>query len=158
MALVIGLCGLVVAGLVVAVLIVTTGLSRQDVLTFVRGFPDDFAALLVTALLPLAVVVLIVAAVRRNRPSLIVRAFGDGAVEPKEGTALSALVQGHLLEISRLSSGSRDSYQLDTVETDVELLAEENDLASAVSGVAEVPQLHVAAAAVAFVDSVLPAK
>ncbi len=102
-----------------------------------------------------AVGALVITVFKRRRASLVVRAFVDNAVEPKVGAAVSALVEEQLLRLARAERRARDGYDIDLVVAHVELLSEETNLAQAVEGIAEVPQLKLLVAVLSFVDSLI---
>jgi tetratricopeptide (TPR) repeat protein len=90
----------------------------------------------------------------RRRRSLTVRDFQDGSVTAKVGSAVTALVQQRLVGLERSAARATPEYDLDLVVADVELLAENDDLASAVGGLAQVPQLQLVAALLSAADRI----
>jgi len=89
---------------------------------------------------------------RWRNPSLAVEAFADGAVDAKVGSAVAALTEKRLIELSRRGSNRSGPYQLDVAVADVELVAENESLATAMGGLAEESQFKLAAAILELVD------
>lgn len=95
----------------------------------------------------------------RRRASLTVKAFTDGGVAAKVGAGFGALVEERLLRVVRKGRRARNvTYDLDLVSPDIELIAEEEDLAEAVGSMAEIPQLQIVVAMVAFIDRLAGAR
>jgi tetratricopeptide (TPR) repeat protein len=94
------------------------------------------------------------AAIRLVRPSLVIKPFVDTGVEAKVGSVVAALVEEQLVDLARKGQQSGDAYQLDLVVANVELLARDEHLATAVSGLADVSQLKVVVAVLSLVDRV----
>jgi Flp pilus assembly protein TadD len=89
---------------------------------------------------------------RLLRPTLRIKPFLDGGVEPKLGSGVAALVETQLLSLVRRRGRPEDGYLLDLVVADVEVLASDSDLASAMGGLAEVPQLQLFVGVLSMVD------
>jgi tetratricopeptide (TPR) repeat protein len=87
-----------------------------------------------------------------RKPSLSIESFADGAVEPKVGSTVAALVEGHLTAVSRRRKGRNDGLLLDLVVADVELLATNKGLDTALSGLAEVSQLKLLVTLAGLID------
>lgn len=90
--------------------------------------------------------------VRRRKASLTVEPFTDGGVEPKVGATVAALVEKHLTELSRGGRRADDSYLLDVVVADVELLATNKGLETALGGLAEASQFTLVVAVLGLAD------
>ena len=95
---------------------------------------------------------------RMTRASLVVRIFQDGAVESKVGAGVAGLIEERLIGALRRRAHAPDGFDLDLVVTDVELLAEENDLAKAVERLAGVPQFQVMVGILHIVERLLPSR
>jgi tetratricopeptide (TPR) repeat protein len=91
---------------------------------------------------------------RRHKPSLSVEAFEDGAIEPKVGSTVAALVEKRLLDVFRVHRAASEEPQLDVVAADVEILAANKDLETALGGLAEVSQLKLLVAVLGLVDRI----
>jgi tetratricopeptide (TPR) repeat protein len=123
---------------------------------FVVKLLPALGAVILALLLGIGAVLLVLTVVMRLlRTSLRIEPFLDGAVEPKVGSAVASLVETQLLDLSRQRGGPKDAYKLDLVVADVELLAGNASLASAVEGLDEVPQLKVLVAVLSMIDRVV---
>lgn len=103
-------------------------------------------------LLLAALILIVVLFLRRHKPSLAIEPFGDGGVEPKVGSAVAGLVEGHLTDLSRRRKGKNDGLLLDFVVADTEIMASNKGLDTALSGLAEVSQLKLLIAIVGLAD------
>jgi tetratricopeptide (TPR) repeat protein len=117
----------------------------------------NFFSIAAKALIALLVAVGIIALLwslwkRWRNPSLAVEAFADGAVDAKVGSAVAALTEKRLIELSRRGRNRSGPYQLDVAVADVELVAESESLATAMGGLAEESQFKLAAAILGLVD------
>lgn len=122
-----------------------------DAVDFLPKIPDALAGLIGL----LALVATVFWLVWRRRPSLVVRAFSGEAVDLKVGAGIAALVEERLLSVARIAERTGDvTYDLDLVVADVDLLAGEDDLSDAVTGMSEMPQLQLAAAVIAFMERI----
>lgn len=132
----------------------------DDVGAAIAYLPKIPPALGALFLIPLAAIALlalgIVVYLRWRRASLVVRAFADAAVKPALGAGISALVERQLVGLSRRGEQSHDGLDLDFVVADVELLAEDEQLAGAVGSMAEVPQLGLVMALLELGDRLIP--
>lgn len=123
--------------------------AEEDVGNLVSLLGKALIALLVL----LGIIVLAWSLLKRWRnPSLAVEAFSDGAVDAKVGSAVAALTEKRLIELSRRGRKPNDPYQLDVAVADVELVAENESLATAMGGLAEESQFKLAAAILGLVD------
>lgn len=95
---------------------------------------------------------------RMRRVSLVVRTFSDGAVEPKVGPGVAALVEERLVGALRRKQQVRDGYGLDLVITDVDLLTEDNNLEKAFERLADVPQLQLVVGVLDLIERLLPSR
>jgi hypothetical protein len=110
-------------------------------------------SLALSAFVLLGFALLVVSAARRLfRPSLTIKPFADTGVEAKVGAVVAALVERKLIDLSRKGRRSGDGFQLDLVIANVELLARDENLATAVGGLADVSQLKAVVAVLALVD------
>jgi len=110
-------------------------------------------SLALAAFVVLGFALLVITAARRLfRPSLTIKPFADTGVEAKVGAVVAALVERKLIDLSRKGRRSGDAFQLDLVIANVELLARDENLATAVGGLADVSQLKVVVAVLALVD------
>ena len=124
-----------------------------NVIDYLPKIPKALGALFLVLLSTAAGVMLLYSLFRARRPSLVVAGLAHEAAEPKVGTALSALIEERLLMVARRAAeNGGGAYDLDVVAPDIELLFEEDSLASAVGGMAEVPQLQLAVAVLSFLD------
>lgn len=142
------------------------GEAKQDDEQSTGDWVDEWSARVPRVLLALgglAVAVLVIvgfcllayaAAIRLLRPSLAIKPFVDTGVGAKVGSVVAALVEEQLVDLARKGQQSGDAYQLDLVVANVELLARDEHLATAVSGLADVPQLKVLVAVLSLVDRV----
>lgn len=90
-----------------------------------------------------------------RRRSLVVGDLSDGASKVKVGTAVTALIQKRLIGLGEDSQrGSEYAYDMDVVAADVELLAREDELSSAVAGLADSPQLGFLASVLSLADRI----
>ena len=130
-----------------------------DVIAYLPKIPPAMGALFLVPLVALAVLALAIAVyVRWRRASLVVRSFADGAVKPPVGAGVAALVEQQLVGLSRRGEMSQDGLELDFVVADVELLAEDEQLAGAVGSMAEVPQLGLVMALLELGDRLMPTR
>lgn len=107
-----------------------------------------FVALLLFA----AFILIVLLFMRRRKPSLAIEPFGDGGVEPKVGGAVAGLVEGHLTDLSRRPKSKNDGLLLDFVVADVEIMATNKGLETALTGLAENSQLKLLVAVVGLMD------
>jgi tetratricopeptide (TPR) repeat protein len=113
-------------------------------LDYLGKVPGAIGAVILIVAIPVALVAMAIIWWRRRKPSLVVRKFVDGAMDDKAkvGAAVGSLVEQRLLAVREANATAGESiYELDLVRLDVELLAEEEDLDSAVGSVSEIPQL-----------------
>ena len=118
---------------------------------------SNFLAIVGKALLALVVLAGVIALAwsvwrRFRKPSLAIEPFSDNAVDVKVGSAVAALTEKRLVELSRRGRKSNDPYQLDVAVADVELMAENESLATAMGGLAEESQFKLAAAVLGLID------
>ncbi|HEY4097978.1 MAG TPA: hypothetical protein VGM33_20820 [Baekduia sp.] len=123
-----------------------------DVIDYAPKVPTALGAVLLILLVAIGAFLLLVALVRRRQPSLVVNDLADGAIDPKIGAAVTALMQRRLIGLRKRSKDQGDGYDLDLIVADVELLTKDEDLSDAVGALASVPQLQLLAAILAFVD------
>ena len=127
-----------------------------DAIAYLPKIPAALGALLLIVLGTFAFFGLLVVIARRRRPSLVVRPFIDEAVDDKVGSGFGGLVEQRMLAVARKAQRSSAlTYDLDLVVADVELLDEEEDLAAAVGGIADLPQMAVVVAVLGFVDRLI---
>lgn len=107
-----------------------------------------------SVLVPIALLLLLRAWWQRRKPSLALEAFTDSAVEPKVGSGVTGLVEKRLNELSARRGDKRDNYALDVVATDVELVAANEGLETALGKLADVPQLSIAVAILGMLDRI----
>ncbi len=93
-----------------------------------------------------------VAAKRWRHPSLVIKPFGNGGAEPEVGTAVAGLVEEELISLSEQGQGFEDGFELDFVVANVELLARDEDLTTAMGGLAETSQLQFVIALMSLID------
>lgn len=105
------------------------------------------AGLVLAGLVLIAVVV-----VKRRHASLTVEPFSDGGIEPKVGSAVAALVETSLTDLARKGRRDNASYVLDTVVADIELVATNKSLETALGGLTEASQLKLVIGVLALVD------
>jgi tetratricopeptide (TPR) repeat protein len=90
-----------------------------------------------------------------HRPSIVVRRFEDGAVNSKVGGAVASLLEERLSELKQSSEYTRSGgLDLDLVIADVEIFADDEDLAEALGKASDVPQLQTAAVALNRIDHI----
>jgi tetratricopeptide (TPR) repeat protein len=89
---------------------------------------------------------------RWRKPSLAVEAFADSAVDVKVGSAVATLTEKRLVELSRRGRRLNDPYSLDVAVADIELVAENQGLATAMGGLAEESQFKLVAAVLGLID------
>jgi tetratricopeptide (TPR) repeat protein len=123
-----------------------------EVVEYLPKIPAALGAVAALVLVPLGLVLLAVVLIRRRRPSLVIRPLTDAGVGAKVGEGVGALIEQRLLALAERTGRRRDTYELDIVITDVELLAEQEDLATAVGGIAEVSQLQLVVALLGLLD------
>jgi tetratricopeptide (TPR) repeat protein len=99
-----------------------------------------------------ALILILIVFLRRRKPSLAIEPFGDEGVEPKVGSAVTGLVEGHLTDLSRRHKGRNDGLLLDFVVADTEIMAANKGLENALSGLAEVSQLKLLIALAGLAD------
>jgi tetratricopeptide (TPR) repeat protein len=119
----------------------------------VTNFLAIIGAGLVAVLVLIGICMLVWTGFKRARhPSLAVKAFTDGGIEAKVGIAVATLTEKHLAELSRQGRRPTEGYALDLVVADVELVAENEGLATAMGGLAEEPQFKLAIALLDLID------
>ncbi len=119
---------------------------------YLPKFPIQLGSLVLMLAVGLGLLALLRSVVLR-KATLVVRAFADAAVEKKVGSAFGGLVEEQLIGFWQTRQRARDDgYSLDLVVANVELLAQDEALGDAVGELAQVPQLQLVAAVVAFVD------
>lgn len=107
----------------------------------------------IAAILAAAGVVLIAILIwKRRKASLTIEAFGDSAVDAKVGSVVSGLVQKRLSDLSARGRQGKEAYKLDVIVADVELLAADGNLESALAGLADASQFKLAVALLGLVD------
>jgi tetratricopeptide (TPR) repeat protein len=109
---------------------------------------------LVAVLVAIGVLLLVVFFWRRRRASLLVEAFGDESAGAKVGAVMAGLIRKRLSDLSARRSQSSGQYKLDLVVADVELLAENDSLESALKGLSEVSQLKFVVALLSLFDQI----
>jgi tetratricopeptide (TPR) repeat protein len=130
-----------------------------DAIAYLPKIPPALGALFLIPLVALALVALgATVYVRWRRAALVVRAFADGAVKPPVGAGISALVEQHLVGLARRGERSHDGLDLDFVVADLELLAEDEQLAGAVGTMSEVSQLSLVIALLELGDRLIPTR
>lgn len=95
---------------------------------------------------------------RISRASLVVRVFLDGAVGPKVGPGVAALIEERLVGALRRKDQAPEGYDLDLVSTDVEMLSEDNDLTKALGSLADMPQLQMVVGVMDLLERLLPSR
>jgi len=130
-----------------------------DAAAVVPGIAEGVAISVLYGIVLLALVLVALTMWKRmRRVSLVVRAFTDGAVEPKVGAAIAALIEERLVGSLRRKEQVRDGYELDLVITDVDLLTEDNNLAKALERLADVPQLQLVVGVLDLIERLLPSR
>jgi tetratricopeptide (TPR) repeat protein len=127
-----------------------------DAIAYLPKIPPALGALFTILLVFFVAIALVVIFRARQRGSLVVRPFADGAVSPSIGAGVAGLVGDRLVGLGRRGEQSHDGIDLDFVVADLELLAEDEELADAVGSMAEVSQLGLAIALLEFADRFLP--
>lgn len=127
-----------------------------DAIAYLPKIPPALGGLFTILLIAFAVVALALVLRTRLRNSLVVKPFADKAVKSSVGAAVAGLVGDRLAALGRRAERSHDGLDLDFVVADLELMAEDEDLAAAVGSMAEVPQLTLAIALLEFGDRFLP--
>ena len=119
---------------------------------YLPTFPIQLGSLVLMLAVGLGLLALLRSVVLR-KATLVVRAFADGALDKKVGSAFGGLVEEQLIGFWQTGQRARDDgYNLDLVVANVELLAQDEALGDAVGELAQVPQLQLVAGVVAFVD------
>jgi hypothetical protein len=130
-----------------------------NLLNGLPGFIEHGLLVLASILVVIALAILMLAMWKRMMSaSLTVRPFLDGAVEVKVGAGMASLVEERLVGALRRKGRGHAGYDLDRVAIDIELLAEDNDLAKAMERLADVPQLKVVGALMALIERMLPSR
>ena len=119
--------------------------TMTNLTKLVGGFLTSLLLLLAFGLIALLF------AFRWLKPSLAVEPFADGAVEPNVGSAVGGLVQKHLSDLAP-PGRQRNALSLDVVSADVELVASNKSLETALSGLGDVSQLKLLVAVVGIAD------
>jgi tetratricopeptide (TPR) repeat protein len=109
-------------------------------------------SVLIALLVLVGAVGLAVTMVRRRKASLTIEPFADGAAEPKVGSTVAGLVEGRLVALAHHGKRSSDSYQLDLLVADVEILSTNESLDAALSGLADASQFKLAVAVLGLLD------
>ncbi|HEY6549810.1 MAG TPA: hypothetical protein VIY71_01270 [Solirubrobacterales bacterium] len=131
----------------------------NDAAEIVPRIAEAAAVLLVSLVVIVALLMLIATMWKRVlRASLVVRPFLDGAASAKVGPGVASLVEERLVGALRRKGQVDDSYDLDRVATDIELLAEDNDLAKAMERLADVPQFTLVVAVMNLIEHLLPTR
>lgn len=130
-----------------------------DLFNNLPKFIEHGVLFLVSVLLVIAIALLGYAVWRRMMSaSLVVRPFLDGAVDVKVGAGMASLVEERLVGALRRKGRGDAGYDLDRVDIDIELLAEDDDLAKAMERLADVPQLRLVGALIALIERMLPSR
>lgn len=137
----------------------TGGANTRDFVEGLSLFVERAVLILASILIVMAILVLAVAMWKRMRlASLVVRPFVDSAVDVKVGPGIASLVEERLMGALRRKGGEDDTYDLDHVAIDIELLAEHNDLSKAITQLVDVPQLKLVGALMGLVERMLPSR
>jgi tetratricopeptide (TPR) repeat protein len=133
--------------------------SEKDKKSWLEQAVDDvtnalklFGAIAIALLVLVGIGLVFLLFFRRRKASLSIESFSDGGVEPKIGSTVAALVERSLTDLSRRGRRSNDSYVLDLVVADLELMATNKSLETALGGLTETSQLKLVIAVLGLID------
>lgn len=131
----------------------------SDSVSGLSTFVQHSALLLASILIVIGIAILAVTMCKRLvSASLVVRPFIDDAIEVKVGPGVASLVEERLMGALRRKGHGEETYDLDRVAIDIELLAGDKDLSKAITQLVDVPQLKVVGALMALVERMLPSR